>query len=112
MTYDGAKNICQSIGGSLAMIKSIEIQDFIEEQIVTQYGLHGFKEFWFGGYKRNGTWYWEDGTEISFNQKWRNPKNDRVMLSSWISRLLNDTLWFSRRITDRVMGYLCEIAGR
>ena len=112
LTYDGAKNICRSVGGSLAMIKSLEIQDFIEEQMVKQYGVHGFKESWFGGYKRNGVWYWEDGTKISFNRKWGNQDRYRTALTSWRSKLLNDTLWFSKMTTENFRGYICEKPGK
>ena len=93
------------------MIKSQEIQDFIEKQMIKQYGLHGFKDFWFGGYKKNGVWYWEDGTKISLNQKWARSRKERAVLSSWASKLLNETAWFSKNVGDTVGGYLCERAG-
>ena len=94
------------------MMKSQEIQDFVEEQMIKQYGVHGHKEFWFGGHKERGVWYWEDGTIISPDLKWANGNGQRAILSSWRSKLLNETLWFSRAVKKHVTGYICEKAGR
>nr|XP_039259547.1 uncharacterized protein LOC120336004 [Styela clava] len=68
-TFGGSNATCNSLGGAVAMMKTDAIQDFVESQIIAQYGEGGTISFWIGAYKPNTDWSWFDGMPIT-NGKW------------------------------------------
>nr|XP_039259540.1 protein serrate-like [Styela clava] len=58
-SFAEANLTCSSLGGALAMMKTTEIQDWVESQIITQYEATGPTIlFWIGGYIVNDSWIW------------------------------------------------------
>eukprot|EP00091_Calanus_sinicus_P024826 TRINITY_DN9119_c0_g1_i1.p1 TRINITY_DN9119_c0_g1~~TRINITY_DN9119_c0_g1_i1.p1 ORF type:complete len:192 (-),score=36.36 TRINITY_DN9119_c0_g1_i1:43-618(-) len=61
-----SKTLCQSEGGSLAIIKDVQMNDFI-------YSLTNGNAAWLGGHdiKSEGIWEWVDGTPMEQTFGWK-----------------------------------------
>ena len=62
MTWEQAKACCESLGGYLACINSLEEQDYIQSLIAD-----GQKNaYWLGGYRDGSGFRWLDGSSMSY----------------------------------------------
>nr|XP_039259535.1 uncharacterized protein LOC120335990 [Styela clava] len=109
-TFGDANTTCNSLGGSVAMMKTDAIQDFVESQIIDQYGEGGTIEFWIGAYKPNTDWLWVDDTPIT-NSKWAwssvSQGNGYLFMSSYGTT--RDNMKWINNDGSRTQGYVCEI---
>lgn len=64
MTWTGAKEYCENLGGHLATITSQEEQKFIYESLVS---INDRNNYWLGGYKKDSTWYWVTDEPFKYN---------------------------------------------
>ncbi len=101
MSWEAAKETCESLGGHLVVITSASEQDFIEKLDGFSYG----SGYWMGGYRKSDEWCWVTGETWKFNN-WREgyPSNN----SSW-DRLLYYTSyekWINT--SDESRSYICE----
>nr|XP_039259555.1 uncharacterized protein LOC120336013 [Styela clava] len=116
-TFTSANSTCSALGGEVAMMKTTEIQDLVESQIISQYGANGTTlQFWIGGYKINNSWLWIDGTSVPTtgqNSKWprwvKDPsdKTGNMILSSYRDGHRNNMRWYTNKDQN---GYICEIS--
>ncbi|XP_019639591.1 PREDICTED: C-type lectin domain family 4 member M-like [Branchiostoma belcheri] len=63
-SHDGAKEACRKEGATLAMPKTKEL-DVALRDLVKRGGFN--KEHWIGMEKKDGTWYWVDGSVVGQN---------------------------------------------
>nr|XP_039260533.1 uncharacterized protein LOC120336824 [Styela clava] len=97
------------------MVKTSEIQDLVESQVINQYGARGGDlGFRIGGYKANKRWIWIDGTDVPTGKdsKWSTnyqTSSGSMILSSYRSGRSNMT-WFTKPNYERRC-YICEISG-
>nr|XP_039259530.1 protein crumbs-like [Styela clava] len=106
---------CSSLGGAIAMMKTTEIQDLVESQIIKQYGATGEAlEFWIGGFKVSNSWIWVDGTDVPTtgkDSKW--PTNHHTSTGSMIlsphGSDRENMMWFAKP-NYRKRGYIGEIS--
>ncbi|XP_077966129.1 uncharacterized protein LOC120335603 [Styela clava] len=115
-SFADANSTCKELGGAVAMMKTTEIQNLVESQIIAQYGANGTTlEFWIGGYKVNNSWIWDDGTAVSIiekNSKWQGTldgKTGNMFLSSYLNKQRNRMHWFATGKNTKI-GYICEVA--
>ncbi|XP_067381562.1 type-2 ice-structuring protein-like [Channa argus] len=64
MTWANAEKHCQSMGGHLASVQSID--EYHEMYKITT--LHGYKETWIGGSdaQQENVWFWTNGDKFEF----------------------------------------------
>ncbi|XP_077975279.1 receptor-type tyrosine-protein phosphatase mu-like [Styela clava] len=109
-TFGEANTTCNSLGGTLAMMKTDAIQDFVESQIIAQYGEEGTIEFWIGAYKPNTDWLWVDDTPIT-DGKWAwsavSQGNGSLFMSSY-ETTRNNMKWINNDGSSN-RGYVCEV---
>ncbi|XP_077965951.1 fibropellin-3-like isoform X1 [Styela clava] len=113
-SFNQSESICSSLGGTIAMMKTSEIQDLVESQVINQYGARGVVlEFRIGGYKSNKRWIWIDGTDVPTGKdsKWSTnyqTASGSMILSSH-RRGRSNMAWFTKPNYER-RGYICEIS--
>ncbi|XP_077975295.1 uncharacterized protein LOC120335997 [Styela clava] len=110
-TFGESNTTCNSLGGTVAMMKTDAIQDFVESQIIDQYGEGGGTiSFWIGAYKPNTDWLWFDGTPIT-NGKWAwtavSRGNGYLLMSSYTTT--RDNMRWINNDGSRDQGYVCEV---
>nr|XP_039259541.1 uncharacterized protein LOC120335997 [Styela clava] len=110
-TFGGSNATCNSLGGAVAMMKTDAIQDFVESQILAQYGEGGTIAFWIGAYKPNTDWLWLDGTLIT-NGKWSwsgiSQGNGYLFMNSYMTT--RDNMKWINNDGSRTQGYVCEVS--
>lgn len=62
LTREEAQKKCEEEGGYLACINSEEEQELIKE-LLQDPQMHSY---WLGGYKKDGSWYWEDKSAFTY----------------------------------------------
>nr|XP_039259536.1 uncharacterized protein LOC120335991 [Styela clava] len=112
ITFAEANTTCNSLEGAVAMMKTDSIQDFVESQIIDQYGEGGgIISFWIGGYKPNAVWEWLDNTPIT-DGKWAwfavSQGNGCLYMSSYATTRYS-MKWFNNDGTSK-RGYVCEVS--
>nr|XP_039259553.1 receptor-type tyrosine-protein phosphatase delta-like [Styela clava] len=112
-TFSESNATCHSLGGTIAMMKTDAIQDFVESQIINQYGEGGTIEFWIGAYKPNTNWLWVDGTPITNGKgKWAwtvtKQGNGSLFMSSYMTTR-DKMKWFNDDGSSN-RGYVCEVS--
>ncbi|XP_077975291.1 uncharacterized protein LOC120336008 [Styela clava] len=111
-TFAEANTTCNSLGGTVAMMKTDAIQDLIESQIIALYGNGGDTiAFWIGAYKPHTDWLWVDGTPIINGKCWAwtdvSNEDGYLFMSSYATKR-NNMKWFNNDgATTR--GYVCEV---
>nr|XP_039259551.1 uncharacterized protein LOC120336009 [Styela clava] len=114
ITFSKANATCKSMGGSLAMMKTTAIQDFVESQIIYRYrNWGGTVDFWIGAYKENKKWIWMDGSSISdmdMRFAWSAVKTSSgyLFMSSY-ETTRNNMRWINNGGT-KLRDYICEIS--
>jgi hypothetical protein len=120
--YDDAKTDCQSRGGTLALLKTADIEGFVLKEIGAHVLLHGQtnEPLWIGlNDKANeGTFLWEDGDHLTYSN-WAAGEGPHHLLPNLqdcvvISPLLG--LWFDEHceadfitsIIDKGKPYICQ----
>ncbi|CAL1527109.1 unnamed protein product [Lymnaea stagnalis] len=66
-THSEAKSDCESRGGTLALVKSPDIQNYLRDQLANTY-LHSFDKVWIGlnDIMAENIYQWEDGTSVVY----------------------------------------------
>nr|XP_039259550.1 uncharacterized protein LOC120336008 [Styela clava] len=110
-TFSEANTTCNSLGGTVAMMKTDAIQDFVESQIIAQYGDRDDTiSFWIGAHKSNTNWLWVDDTPIT-NGKWAwtavSNGDGYLFMSSYATKRSNMKWVNNDGATTR--GYVCEV---
>nr|XP_039260329.1 uncharacterized protein LOC120336665 [Styela clava] len=108
-TFSDASTTCNSLGGTVVMMKTNAIQDFIESQIINQYGDVGDTiSFWIGAYKTNNDWVWVDGTTITSGRWSWNPVIPGNEYLTYFTSTRNNMTWINNH-GKRNQGYICEV---
>nr|XP_039259543.1 protein jagged-1-like [Styela clava] len=109
-TFGESNTTCNSLGGAVAMMKTDAIQDFVESQIIDQYGEGSTISFWIGAYKPNTDWLWVDDTPIT-NSKWlwsSISQGNGYLFKSSYSTTRDNMKWINNDGSN-TLGYVCEI---
>lgn len=104
--WDYAKYCCQSLGGHLATITSVEEQSFIESLNTDNISM------WIGGYRDNQyNWYWVTGEPWSFTH-WADgePNNSEAVVSNENCVAIWPAFWndLNSNNTYETDGFICE----
>lgn len=98
MSWEAAKETCESLGGHLVVITSASEQDFIEK-LTKERAL-----YWLGGYYDSNEWKWVTGETFKFTYWQGNPEfNNGDYL-----RTVENGKWFDDTSDYRRIGYVCE----
>nr|XP_039259561.1 secretory phospholipase A2 receptor-like [Styela clava] len=115
-TYYDAQSYCFRMNNTatLAMIKTEEIHEYIEEAIKTRFGSVNNMTFWVGAKKDNSDfWRYIDGEPFSTGgfEKWANSQpesGNKLYLNTSVEESNTDLLWFSGTNDDK-KGFICEL---
>lgn len=104
--WDYAKYCCQSLGGHLATITSVEEQSFIESLNTDNISM------WIGGYRDNQyNWYWVTGEPWSFTH-WADgePNNSEAVVSNENCVAIWPAFWNDLNSNNiyETDGFICE----
>lgn len=116
MSWNEAKEYCESLGGHLATIATEEEQEYISQEI---YG--GNKDFyWLGGTDEfeEGVWNWITGEQWEY-ANWCDGSPDNYNTENYLGMINNETEWGSGHATknhwndfsdkdSNLMGFICE----
>lgn len=101
MSWEAAKETCESLGGHLVTITSASEQDFIEKMAKERNC-----NYWLGGYRNSDDWRWVTGETWKFTA-W-NSNNPYSMYDDNYSRLTDNNLWTNDYQSGYRFGYICE----
>ena len=76
-SWEDAKFFCESLNGSLAVVTSMEIHDFLMTKVDKE---DRNTWYWIGGSnkEKEGTWKWEDGSVWNFTNWGSHPRGERT----------------------------------
>ncbi|GFR65313.1 macrophage mannose receptor 1 [Elysia marginata] len=102
--YSNANKMCEKHGGTLAMPKTQALNDYLADQLYHHY--HQYRKAWIGLHdlKREGTFVWEDGTELDWSNfaKGQGPRN------TWLARGFEDCIALDPNDQGRWHDFQCD----
>jgi hypothetical protein len=101
MSWEAAKETCESLGGHLVVITSASEQDFIEKMAKERNCT-----YWLGGYRNSDDWKWVTGETWKFTA-W-NSGSPYTMYDHNYLRLVDNNLWTNDYQSGYRFGYICE----
>ncbi|TMS14072.1 Ladderlectin [Larimichthys crocea] len=100
--WTNAEFLCQNIGASLASAHNLQENNFLKQMVWKA----GFLSAWFGGYRFQGYWRWDDGTPFDYNNWYSHSSShsyDCLYLNS------QDTLGWSNDRCHLGRPFICSI---
>ncbi len=101
MSWEAAKETCESLGGHLVVITSASEQDFIDKMAKERNSC-----YWLGGYRSSDDWRWVTGETWKFTA-WSSG-NPYLTDDDNYLRLTENDLWTNDYQSGYRLGYICE----
>ncbi|XP_078677339.1 von Willebrand factor D and EGF domain-containing protein-like isoform X2 [Branchiostoma floridae x Branchiostoma belcheri] len=110
LNYLAARLECGTHGGTLAMIKNSQLQDFIKDHLKKSSGGRTQRRYWIGldDLRMEGSFVWNDRTPLGRYRRFRtkSPHKLRDCVALW--RTSKVSRWFIQRCQDR-LPYICQM---
>ncbi len=100
MTWEAAKETCESLGGHLVVVTSASEQDFIEKMTKDIN-----RSYWLGGYRNSDEWRWVTGETWKFT-KWSSSSPNPIPDSNYL-RFFDNRAWTNDG-NNVSCSYICE----
>ena len=122
VSWETARIRCQSLGGDLLSIQSKEEQDLMDHLVTTD-TTSGWRYYWIGliGLKREGRFFWSDGSNSSFSNWYNGKVPDLPENSKWgkgscaqifVTKGDRNGKWYIRNSCSTRRSFICKIKGK
>ena len=107
MTYQEAEKYCEAASASLAMPRTAEENAAIT--VLIKNGLwNNYNGYWIGSSRKNGFWYWEDGSAVQGYNSWYDGRPETDDSERYLMNIDVDGYWKSDT-KESIRGFVMQV---